>query len=259
MPKRKYFVCNWETCYAAVWREWGKYLQPIKNIDTLSFEQLVGIASQKERIVKNTELFLSNQQALNVLLWGARGMGKSSLIRAILCYFASQKLRVVEVGSESLYILPNLMDSLQAQDYYFIIFCDDLSFEVADNSYRALKSMLDGSIQSSPRNIIIYATSNRYHIVKEPQSENQHFFMNNDDIHTQNSIDERLSLSDRFGLSIGFYAPSIKEYQEQVESYFTYKITEDILTKALVFASSRGGKSGRVAKQFYIAYCHGLL
>ncbi|RAX58391.1 hypothetical protein CCZ01_02960 [Helicobacter monodelphidis] len=255
--KKNALNCDWDTYSAASWRGYGKYLHPIRDLLPPKLEWLIGVETQKQKLFANTIAFLEEREAMNVLLWGARGMGKSSLIQATLEHFSSKKLRMVEVNCDDLQILPILMDNLRKYNYYFIIFCDDLSFEKPNKSYKALKSVLEGSLEQFPKNVLIYATSNRHHLIKELQSDNQTLYTQ--ELHAQNQIDEKLSLSDRFGLSLGFYASSIEEYRKQVEYYFGKPIDDTLFSRALVFASSRGGKSGRVAKQFHIAFCNQLL
>lgn len=248
---------DFEECYAAIWRSKKEYLKPVKHIENLSFEQLVGIERQKNAIVENTERFLNNLPSNNVLLWGARGTGKSSVIKAILNTYAKNGLRLIEIDRDDLDDLIEISDVIRELPYKFIIFCDDLSFEEGEKGYKGLKRILEGSIEAPPANVKIYATSNRRHLITEYQRDNDGTYVgNNGEIHYSDSVEEKISLSDRFGMWISFYQGDQAEYLNIVDSYFKeYNGDRDTLHReALRFAQSRASKSGRTAKQFYNSY-----
>lgn len=229
-------------------------LTPIKNPAYINFKQLKGIDRQIGLIQQNTEQFLADHPANNVLLTGSRGTGKSSIVKAVLASYHSQNLKMVEIDSDDLSDLPELLDILESQPYYFIIFCDDLSFETGDSSYKPLKAMLDGSLSSPAKNILLYATSNRRHLLPESMQDNLNQYEAKE-IHPQEAIEEKISLSERFGLWISFYPYSQNEYLAIVKSWineFDPKIeyNEELERAALQFSQMRGSRSGRVAYQF---------
>jgi len=243
--------------YAAIWRAKKEYLKPVKNIDTINFDALVGIERQKSAIVKNTERFLEGLPANNVLLWGARGTGKSSLIKALLNAYKEQGLRIIEIDRDDLDDLIEISDMIRHLPYKFIIFCDDLSFEEGEKGYKGLKKILEGSIEVPPDNIKIYATSNRRHLITEYQIDNNGTTVASEgEIHYSDSVEEKISLSDRFGLWLSFYQGTQAEYLTIIDSYFKdYKVDREILhAEAIRFAQSRTSKSGRTAKQFFNSY-----
>lgn len=245
---------NFKHDYAAIWRAKKEYLKPVKEIDALSFDDLVGIERQKSALVENTQRFLENLPSNNVLLWGARGTGKSSLIKALLHTYAPQGLRVIEIDRDDLDDLIEIADMIRHLPYKFIIFCDDLSFEEGEKGYKGLKRILEGSIESPPSNVKIYATSNRRHLIPEYQRENEGTVVGrNGEIHYADSVEEKISLSDRFGLWLSFYHDTQAEYLEVVDSYFKdYKGDREFLrAEALRFAQARASKSGRTAKRFF--------
>ncbi|MFA7569855.1 MAG: ATP-binding protein [Sulfurimonadaceae bacterium] len=245
---------NWENIYAAIYRAKKEALKPVKYLDEITLEDLVGIEKQKEEIVENTQRFLNGLPANNVLLWGARGTGKSSLIKAILNEYKHKGLRLIEIDRDDLDDLIEIADEIRELPYRFIIFCDDLSFEEGEKGYKGLKRILEGSVEKSPENIKIYATSNRRHLITEYQSDNNGTKIgSNGEIHYSDSVEEKISLSDRFGLWLGFYHGSQQEYLNVVDSYFkNYDGDKEALYKqALQFAQRRASKSARTAKQFY--------
>lgn len=245
---------DWKNTYAAIYRAKKEALKPVKYLDEIRLEDLVGIEKQKEEIVENTQRFLDGLPANNVLLWGARGTGKSSLIKAILNEYKHKGLRLIEIDRDDLDDLIEIADEIRELPYRFIIFCDDLSFEEGEKGYKGLKRILEGSVEKSPENIKIYATSNRRHLITEYQSDNNGTKIgSNGEIHYSDSVEEKISLSDRFGLWLGFYHGSQQEYLNVVESYFkNYDGDKEALYKqALQFAQRRASKSARTAKQFY--------
>lgn len=247
---------DWKTTYAAIYRAKKESLKPVLYLDEITLEDLVGIEKQKEEIVENTQRFLKGLPANNVLLWGARGTGKSSLIKAILNEYKKEGLRLIEIDRDDLDDLIEIADEIRELPFKFIIFCDDLSFEEGEKGYKGLKRILEGSIEKSPENIKIYATSNRRHLITEYQSDNNGTKVgSNGEIHYSDSVEEKISLSDRFGLWLGFYHGSQQEYLNVVDSYFKdYEGNKDELHKqALQFAQRRASKSARTAKQFFNA------
>jgi predicted AAA+ superfamily ATPase len=248
---------DWKNDFAAIWRARRELLKPVKHIENISFDDLIGIERQKNVVIENTERFLDNLPSNNVLLWGARGTGKSSLVKALLNTYASKGLRVIEIDRDDLDDLIEISDMIRHLPYKFIIFCDDLSFEEGEKGYKGLKRVLEGSIESPPENVKIYATSNRRHLITEYHSDNDGTTVgSNGEIHYSDSVEEKISLSDRFGMWISFYHGTQAEYLEVVDSYFKeYQGDREFLhAEALRFAQSRASKSGRTAKQFYNSY-----
>lgn len=243
---------DWSQVPAAVWRRHRQALRPVTRTDPVRLEQLQGIERQKQALVNNTERFLSGLPANNTLLWGARGTGKSSLVKALLNRFWGQGLRVIEVDRDDLIYLPEIVDDVVELPQRFIVFCDDLSFEAGEGSYKALKSILEGSIELPPENVLVYATSNRRHLMPEYQRDNEDVRMVDGEIHPGEAIEEQVSLSDRFGLWLSFYPFREQEYLAMVDALFPDTADrEDLHRQALMFAMTRGGRSGRTAQQFY--------
>jgi uncharacterized protein len=248
---------DWQSTFAAIWRSRKGYLRPIENIDPINLSQLIGIDEQKMQLVRNTQRFLNGEGANNALLWGARGTGKSSLIKGVLNEFKKDGLRLIQVDRSDLSELPEIVDDIRKLPQYFIVFCDDMTFDQGDASYRALKSILDGSIETPPVNVLVYATSNRRHLMPESMNDNQEVALVGRDLHLGDSIEEKLALSDRFGLWLSFYPVNWQGYLEIIDHYFMqYQGDRDVLHQAAKqFAMARGGtKSGRAALQFYKAY-----
>jgi predicted AAA+ superfamily ATPase len=249
---------DWNHTIAAVWRSNRQALRPVKAIDAISLRQLVGIDRQKTELVSNTQNFLDKKPANNALLWGSRGTGKSSLVKALLNEFHPKGLRLIEIFKTELHKLPELVDDIRESPYRFIIYCDDFSFDINDDSYIALKTVLEGSIEAPPENVLIYATSNRRHLVPETRQDNNESQMVEGELHYADAIEEKISLSDRFGLWLSFYQPDQDIYLDMVESYFKddkksllYKDKAELHRQAVRFATSRASRSGRTAKQFY--------
>ena len=246
---------NWKTSMAAIWRPKSQRLRPVTRLDSITLEQLLGIDRQKLLLVENTERFLEGKPANNALLWGSRGTGKSSVIKALLNAFAVKGLRVIQIDKEDLLDLPEIVDSLIEQPYRFVVFCDDLSFDEGDATYKALKSILEGSIELPPENVLIYATSNRRHLMPEYIQDNVQSKVVGTEIHFAEAVEEKISLSDRFGLWLSFYAINQDQYLEIVDQLFGPVANKAALhTEAIRFATSKGGRSGRAAQQFYKAF-----
>ena len=248
-----YEKIDWTQLPAAIWRSGRQQLRPIKRIDKVQLNQLQGIDRQKQLIVANTQKFLNGQVANNVLLWGSRGTGKSSLVKALLNTFFSEGLRIIEVDKDDLVFLPEIVDDIRDLPLRFIVYCDDLSFDEGEKSYKALKSVLEGSIELPPENVLVYATSNRRHLLPEYMEENLASKQVGNEIHQGEAVEEKISLSDRFGLWISFYPFNQQTYLEIVDSYFTgfQGDLNQLHREAIQFATQRGGRSGRTAIQFY--------
>ncbi len=231
-------------------------LEPVMHVANLRFSDLKEIDLQKEKITRNTMQFLQGKGANNVLLTGARGTGKSSLIKASLNEFSHLGLRLIEVDKADLVDLPDLVDLVSKRPEKFMIFCDDLSFEEGESSYKALKSMLDGTVAATTPNVLIYATSNRRHLLPEYMKENLSYAPSVDgEIHPGEGIEEKISLSERFGLWISFYPFSQDEYLSVACQWLQYmkvpeRYFEEAKPEALLWALERGSRSGRVAFQF---------
>ncbi len=231
-------------------------LEPVRHVSDMNLADLQEIDGQKEKLQQNTLQFVKGLPANNVLLTGSRGTGKSSLIKACLNAYASQGLRLIEVDKEDLTDLPDIVDVVAGRSEKFIIFCDDLSFEDGEGGYKALKSILDGSVAASTPNVLIYATSNRRHLLPEHMKDNLTYTHTEDgEVHPGEVIEEKISLSERFGLWISFYPFSQDEYLAIVAQWLrSLGASEAVIQacgpEALVWALERGSRSGRVAYQF---------
>ena len=230
-------------------------LEPVKNVANLQLTDLKEIEQQKEKIQRNTEQFVKGLPANNVLLTGARGTGKSSLIKACLNTYAKQGLRLIEVDKDDLVDLPDIIDVVSARPEKFIVFCDDLSFEEGESDYKALKSILDGSVAAATANVLVYATSNRRHLLPEYMKENLTYTHTDDgEVHPGEVVEEKISLSERFGLWVSFYPFSQEEYliivAQWLQSMGAKVALDDVRAQALLWALERGSRSGRVAYQF---------
>ena len=231
-------------------------LEPVRHLGSMLLADLKEIDGQKEKIRRNTEQFVSCQPANNVLLTGSRGTGKSSLIKACLNEYAPRGLRLIEVDKADLTDLPDIIDVVFGLPEKFIVFCDDLSFEEGEPGYKALKSILDGSIAAATPNVLIYATSNRRHLLPEYMTENESYTRSESgEVHPGEVVEEKISLSERFGLWVSFYPFSQDEYLTIVAQWLasfgiTAQAIEAARGAALVWALERGSRSGRVAYQF---------
>lgn len=246
---------DWHTTFAAVWRQQRAYLRPVKALDTVRLPALVGIDAQQRELCRNTERFLARLPANNALLWGARGTGKSSLVKALLNEYKDRGLRLIQVDKEDLHNLPEIVDDIRELPQRFIVFCDDLSFDSGESGYKTLKSVLEGGIEAPPENVLIYATSNRRHLLPEYMQDNLDSKLVDGELHYADAIEEKISLSDRFGLWISFYPAGQDGYLRIVDSYFPgYPDRERLHQAAKRFALARGNRSGRTAKQFYLYF-----
>jgi predicted AAA+ superfamily ATPase len=231
-------------------------LEPVRHVATIRLASLVEVDAQKERLVRNTEQFVSGRAANNVLLTGARGTGKSSLIKACLNEFAPRGLRLIEVDKAELVDLPDIVDLVAERPERFVVFCDDLSFDEGEPGYKALKSILDGSVAQASDNVLIYATSNRRHLLPEYMRENLSYTHTEDgEVHPGEVVEEKISLSERFGLWVSFYPFTQDEYLAIVAEWLRgFDVDEAAIAAArqesLVWALERGSRSGRVAFQF---------
>ena len=245
---------DWKS-HAFRWRKHprGGYLEAVRHPHSIRFSDLKDIDEQKQRLRENTAQFVSGRPANNVLLTGARGTGKSSLVKAALNEFASKGLRLIEVDKRDLVDLPDIVDLIGSRKERFIVFCDDLSFEASDAGYKSLKVALDGSIAGSADNVLIYATSNRRHLMPEFMDENLEAKHIDGEIHPGETTEEKISLSERFGVWLSFYPFDQEQYLDIAEHWVTTlggKVSDETRKAALLWALERGFRSGRVAWQF---------
>jgi len=249
---------DWSASIAFRYRRRGAsgQITPVRHVADIRLAALVEVEPQKERLLRNTQQFVDGFAANNVLLTGARGTGKSSLIKACLNEFADRGLRLIEVDKADLVDLPDIVDLIASRPERFIVFCDDLSFDEGEPGYKALKSILDGSVSQSSDNVLIYATSNRRHLLPEYMKENLSYqHLENGEVHPGEVIEEKISLSERFGLWVSFYPFSQDEYLAIVAQWLRgFGVPDDAIAAArqesLVWALERGSRSGRVAFQF---------
>jgi predicted AAA+ superfamily ATPase len=249
---------DWAASVAFRYRKRGGSgrLEPVKHVATIRLANLCEVEPQKERLVRNTLQFVEGHGANNVLLTGAKGTGKSSLIKACLNEFAPRGLRLIEVDKADLIDLPDIVDLVAVRPERFIVFCDDLSFDEGEPGYKALKSILDGSVSQASDNVLIYATSNRRHLLPEYMKENLSYQHTEDgEVHPGEVVEEKISLSERFGLWVSFYPFSQAEYLTIVAEWLHgFGVGEKAIAEArqesLVWALERGSRSGRVAYQF---------
>ncbi len=249
---------RFEAADAFVWHPEGRRLAPVPHVNRVDMSLLKGIDRVRDVLVENTERFAHSLPANNALLWGARGMGKSSLVKAAHAAVNAKlsdgpgrdRLKLVEIHREDIESLPELMAVLRAAPQRFVVFCDDLSFDAEDTSYKSLKAVLEGGIEGRPENVIFYATSNRRHLMARDMMENERSTA----INPGEAVEEKVSLSDRFGLWLGFHRCSQDEYLDMVAGYVGYyRIPmngEKLRAEALEWATTRGSRSGRVAWQY---------
>mgnify|MGYP000882557450 FL=1 len=247
---------DWQASIAYRWTKAGNagVLQGLPRPHTFPLARLAAINSQMARLVRNTEQFLAGRPANNVLLTGARGTGKSSLVKALLHEYAERGLRLIEVDKTDLATLPALLVLLETRPEKFIVFCDDLSFEEGEDGYKALKTALDGGLSRRADNVLVYATSNRRHLMPEYMDDNANTHTGRGgEIHAKEAVEEKVSLSDRFGLWLSFYPFDQNEYLAAVENWladFRLPLDETARHAALNWAQMRGSRSGRTAYQF---------
>jgi uncharacterized protein len=247
---------DWKASRAFRWRKHGSgigRLEPIRHPHSIRFADLKDIDEQKRRLRENTAQFVAGKPANNVLLTGARGTGKSSLVKAALHDFGSKGLRLIEVDKRDLVDLPDIVDLVAERPERFVVFCDDLSFEASDAGYKSLKVALDGSIAGSADNVLIYATSNRRHLMPEFMDENLQAVHRDGEIHPGETTEEKISLSERFGLWLSFYPFDQEQYLDIADHWVGAmggKASDASRKAALLWALERGFRSGRVAWQF---------
>lgn len=253
---------EWSASTAFRWRKRNGrgVLEPVRNVATIALDNLKNIDRQRDVIERNTKQFVAGRSANNVLLTGARGTGKSSLIKACLNAFADRGLRLIEVDKSDLVDLPDIVELVGTRPERFVIFCDDLSFEEGESGYKSLKVALDGSIAAPSDNVLIYATSNRRHLMPEQMKDNlatRHVDSGdgNVEIHPGDAVEEKISLSERFGLWVSFYPFRQDEYLAVVAEWMRHYGSDDSAIEkarheALQWALERGSRSGRVAQQF---------
>lgn len=248
------FPDNLEDAQGYIWEAQLRKLQKIEEIERLPLSCLEGIEQQKQQLLENSRAFAKGLRANNALLWGARGTGKSSLLKAVHGALLSEGLdcAIVEVQREDIQDLPYIMQVLKQSNRRFILFCDDLAFEEADSSYKSLKAVLEGGLSGRPDNIVFYATSNRRHLMPRQMIDNER----GSAINPSEAIEEKISLSDRFGLWIGFHSVDQETYLTMIETYMAfYKLPvelEQVKSEALTWCIGRGHRSGRTAYQFII-------
>ena len=249
---------DWSASTAFRYRRRGDagVIEPVRHVARMALDDLKEVDAQKERLVRNTAQFVEGRPANNVLLTGARGTGKSSLIKACLHAYAPRGLRLIEVDKDDLVHLPLIVDAVDGRPERFVIFCDDLSFDAGESGYKALKSVLDGSIAAAGDNLLVYATSNRRHLLPETMKDNlAATYTDEGELHPGEAVEEKISLSERFGLWISFYPFSQPEYLQIVNQWLGHfgldaGAIEAARGDALVWALERGSRSGRVAYQF---------
>jgi predicted AAA+ superfamily ATPase len=252
---------DWTTCHAANWHRstFAGTMEPVPSVEAIHLDDLLGIEAQKRALEENTRQFLAGLPANNALLWGVRGTGKSSLVRALLHAYAGQGLRIIQVDKDDLVSLPAIVQEVKAQPYRFVVFSDDLSFESGDASYKVLKSALDGSVYGVPDNVLIYVTSNRRHLVPEYESDNRGAMLVEGEVHHGEAVEEKISLSGRFGLWVGFhpfsqdlYLDVVRRWVEKLRQKVAAPLewTREAEQEAILWSQRKGDRSGRIAYQF---------
>ncbi|OLU31051.1 AAA family ATPase [Pseudomonas sp. PA15(2017)] len=252
---------DWTDTLAARWQREGRsgYLQALKVSLDMNLSDLIGVDTQREQLARNTRQFVQGMPANHALLWGARGTGKSSLVRALLAEHAGAGLRLIEIERDHLADLPRVVEQLMKLPQRFILFCDDLSFEAGEGDYRVLKSVLDGSLERSPENVLLYATSNRRHLVPERESDNANTKVVDGELHPNEAVEDKIALSDRFGLWLSFYPFTQQHYLDVVRHWIEvqaeqaglqWQWSEELEILAVRWATGRGNRNGRCAYQF---------
>jgi len=256
---------DWATCHAANWRRgpFSGALEPVPSVEAMHLDDLLGIDAQKAVLEGNTRQFLAGLPANSTLLWGTRGTGESSVVRALLHAYADRGLRIIQVDKDDLASLPAIVDLVKGQPFRFIVFADDLSFETGDASYKVLKSALDGSVYALPDNVLLYVTSNRRHLVPEYESDNRGAMLVNGEIHHGEAVEEKISLSGRFGLWVAFHPFSQDLYVDVVRQWVARLSAQagvalpwsaDAEAEAILWSQRKGDRSGRIAYQFASAW-----
>lgn len=254
-------VIDWNNCLAARWQRQGRHggLRPVEVRLDLHLHDLLGVDRQRQLLGGNTRQFVAGLPANHALLWGARGTGKSSLVRALLAEYAEDGLRLIEIERDDLADLPRVVEQLAGLPQRFVLFCDDLSFEAGDDGYRVLKSVLDGSLERAPDNVLLYATSNRRHLVPERQSDNDNWQLVDGEVHPNEAVEDKIALSDRFGLWLSFYPFTQDHYLSVVRHWIAvlagqcelaWDWDEALERTAIRWAQGRGNRNGRCAYQF---------
>lgn len=252
---------DWHQCLAARWQREGRsgYLLPLEVSLDMRLSDLIGVDQQRQQLARNTQQFLDGHPANHALLWGSRGTGKSSLVRALLAEHAAVGLRLIEIERDHLGDLPRVVEQLQKLPQRFVLFCDDLSFEAGEGDYRVLKSVLDGSLEQAPDNVLLYATSNRRHLVPEHQSDNENWSRVDGELHPSEAVEDKIALSDRFGLWLSFYPFTQEHFLRVVEHWIgelardsglQWSRDEQLDILAVRWATGRGNRNGRCAYQF---------
>ncbi len=246
---------NMDHCDCFVWNPDKLALMPVKHVNRIDIDLIKGVDQARDALIENTRQFANGLPANNVLLWGARGMGKSSLVKSVQAKINEEKadklpLKLIEIHREDIGTLPILLTELRKTPYRSIIFCDDLSFDQDDTSYKSLKAALDGGVEGRPENVVFYATSNRRHLMPREMIDNE----SSTAVNPSEAIEEKVSLSDRFGLWLGFHKCAQDEYLDMIDGYVRHYGLDEPLDKihhdALEWATTRGNRSGRVAWQF---------
>ncbi|TKD44107.1 ATP-binding protein [Azotobacter chroococcum] len=252
---------DWTCSLAARWQRVGRdgALLPLQVSLDMQLADLIGVDSQRDQLSRNTRQFVAGLPANHALLWGARGTGKSSLVRALLAEHAAAGLRLIEIERDHLADLPRVVERLAGLPQRFVLFCDDLSFEAGDDGYRVLKSVLDGSLERAPDNVLLYATSNRRHLVPERQSDNDNWQLVDGEVHPNEAVEDKIALSDRFGLWLSFYPFTQDHYLSVVRHWIAvlagqcelaWDWDEALERTAICWAQGRGNRNGRCAYQF---------
>ena len=246
---------NMDNCDCFVWNPDKLALTPVKHVNRIDIDLIKGVDQARDALIENTRQFANGLPANNVLLWGARGMGKSSLVKSVQAKINEENtdklpLKLIEIHREDIGTLPILLTELRKTPYRSIIFCDDLSFDQDDTSYKSLKAALDGGVEGRPENVVFYATSNRRHLMPREMIDNE----SSTAVNPSEAIEEKVSLSDRFGLWLGFHKCAQDEYLDMIDGYVRHYGLDEPLDKihhdALEWATTRGNRSGRVAWQF---------
>lgn len=252
---------DWQQSLAARWQREGRggFLQPLKVSLDLRLSDLIGVDRQCEQLARNTQQFIQGLPANHALLWGARGTGKSSLVRALLAEHAAVGLRLIEIERDHLADLPRVVEQLGKSPQRFVLFCDDLSFEAGEGDYRMLKTVLDGSLERAPDNVLLYATSNRRHLLPEKESDNENWQRVDGELHPNEAVEDKIALSDRFGLWLSFY-PFTQDHflavvRHWVEAHaaqagLSWQWSDELEMAAIRWALGRGNRNGRCAYQF---------